>query len=302
MVAGVAAPGLLWSQAGGEAAKPDRWIGVAVGQVPEIVRAHLSVPPGVGVIVVDVVPDGPAAKAGLRRHDVIVDVDKTEVKSLPDLVSAIGEAASDEVRVVWWRRGQEHEAMVKAVPRPEDLAASGFSGLGSAGGAPNAQNPNAPNMDQLREWMDRLQSGGQGLAGPRLRWRIPGATGNEPFPNGVSVQIERQNDQPAKIKVQRGDETWELTENDVDQLPEDLQGTVKRMLGQGGGIDLENGILGFDQLDLVPTPGGASGISPDVDRRFEEMNRRMEQLFDELRGFREEQRQPELDKEPTDEA
>ncbi len=44
----------------------DRWIGIAVGPVPDTLRAHVPLPAGTGIMVEQIIPDGPAAKAGLH--------------------------------------------------------------------------------------------------------------------------------------------------------------------------------------------------------------------------------------------
>lgn len=47
------------------------FIGVAVTRVPEAMRDHLKLPPGVGLLVDKVEPDSPAESAGIKRHDVL---------------------------------------------------------------------------------------------------------------------------------------------------------------------------------------------------------------------------------------
>ena len=62
----------------------------------------LTVPETEGVLIVQVVPDSPAAKGGLRRGDVIVKIDDaavTNAEQLQDVVegSKIGQALKFEV-------------------------------------------------------------------------------------------------------------------------------------------------------------------------------------------------------------
>lgn len=67
------------------------WLGVEIGPVNEIIAREFSLPDTNGVLVNDVMKDSPAAKAGLRRGDVIREFGGKEVKdasSLQDLVSA----------------------------------------------------------------------------------------------------------------------------------------------------------------------------------------------------------------------
>ena len=66
--------------------------------------------------------------------------------------------------------------------------------------------------------------------------------GSDPFaglPNGVSISIQKQNDKPTHITVQRGDDKWDITGDDAEalkKLPDDLRPAVERMLHGGGGM------------------------------------------------------------------
>ena len=54
---------------------PAPWLGVTVDEVSEELRAQLPIERGAGLVVRSVVPDGPAAQAGLQIHDVLVKLD-----------------------------------------------------------------------------------------------------------------------------------------------------------------------------------------------------------------------------------
>jgi hypothetical protein len=59
------------------------WLGVGLADVPEALRAHFGLN-GPGMILQEVYPDGPAAKAGLKMHDIILRVDAHEVDEMAD--------------------------------------------------------------------------------------------------------------------------------------------------------------------------------------------------------------------------
>ena len=69
---------------------------------PEIAE-QLDVEPDVGVLVTSVEPGSPAEEAGLRRGDVILEVDRTEVTSTSDLQARLGNAKDRALVLV--RRG-----------------------------------------------------------------------------------------------------------------------------------------------------------------------------------------------------
>lgn len=61
----------------------------------------------------DVRPDSPAAKAGLRAGDLIVQFGETPIKSIDDLRMALGSQRPEEaVRVVYVRGGQRYRTDV----------------------------------------------------------------------------------------------------------------------------------------------------------------------------------------------
>lgn len=72
-----------------------RRIGVGVTTLTKQLSEHFGV--ASGVMINDVRADSPAAKAGLRAGDIIVEIDGKEVKSDGDLIRAIAEKKEGEV-------------------------------------------------------------------------------------------------------------------------------------------------------------------------------------------------------------
>ncbi len=86
------------------------WIGVAIQTItPEIAQAF-GLKETTGALVADVVPDGPAAAAGIARGDVIVSFNGKEIKSTSDLSRAVAETpVGKKVTVRILRSGKEME-------------------------------------------------------------------------------------------------------------------------------------------------------------------------------------------------
>ncbi|MCA9266124.1 MAG: PDZ domain-containing protein [Planctomycetales bacterium] len=272
--------------------KQAKWIGVAVGEVPDIVRDHIDVAEGVGLMVIRVVEESPAAKAGLHQNDILLSVNGSPLTSPGALVDAVGDSEDSKIKLEYLRRGKRETVELAAVPRPE-LPASALPDLPGLEDGPSPLGDMDDSTDELmRQLIERLQ-GRQSGSGPRpnlrLRRIMPpgGGRGSSSaqawsLPNGLSVQIQKENDKPAKIKVQSGDKTWDLTENDIDQLPEDIRPHVQRMLGKGAS-QFQWNIRPRDlqDLDLEAVPHFG-----DMERELDRMNRRMDRLFDELRGLK----------------
>lgn len=91
-----------------EQAPPTGWIGVVGSDAPDG-----------GVRIEEVVPDGPAATAGVAAGDVVVGVDSREVRAMADLSSAVGGSAPGTVLTVVVRRdGAEVWIPVTTAERP----------------------------------------------------------------------------------------------------------------------------------------------------------------------------------------
>jgi serine protease Do len=98
------------------------WLGVQIQEVTPAITASLGLGGEGGALVANVVPNSPAARAGLKQGDVILSFDNTELKQmrdLPRLVSAARPEAPAPITV--WRNGQRKELSVTLGEAPENL-------------------------------------------------------------------------------------------------------------------------------------------------------------------------------------
>lgn len=65
--------GFMWP--GAIRAEKHTWLGIAVSPATPVVAHQLKLPEGVGLVVDEVMPAGPAAKAGLKQYDVLRKLD-----------------------------------------------------------------------------------------------------------------------------------------------------------------------------------------------------------------------------------
>ena len=82
------------------------FLGVGLQTLQDELREAIELPDDVdGVIVTDVQRGTPAAKAGLRRGDVIVEVDRRQIENLDDFRRVMDDYDDDKVMVVIYRGG-----------------------------------------------------------------------------------------------------------------------------------------------------------------------------------------------------
>jgi len=103
-----------------EAEVPAYWIGVAISPVNEATRAQLVVPEGQGLVVADVVPDSPAANAGVEKFDLLLSVEGQNVADLETLMKRIGEAKDTPITLHLLRGGEAKDIQVTPERRKAD--------------------------------------------------------------------------------------------------------------------------------------------------------------------------------------
>jgi serine protease Do len=138
---------------------PVTFLGVETSDVPRVVSEQLGLPKGFGLVVDYVVPDGPAAAAGVQQNDILKmlnDQILTEPDQLSKLVRSFSEGTTVTLTVL--RKGKEEKIGVKLSKKE----VSERSELGR-GHRPhfnfnfNGQDWGNFGMDDLKEQMDHLK-------------------------------------------------------------------------------------------------------------------------------------------------
>jgi membrane-associated protease RseP (regulator of RpoE activity) len=98
------------------------YLGVLLGPVPFPLRAQLGplLPPGQGIMIRDVVPDSPAARAGLKTYDILVGYDEQKLYSPDQLTYLVRADKSDTtitLNVVHNGRPQQTEVTLGEAPQ-----------------------------------------------------------------------------------------------------------------------------------------------------------------------------------------
>jgi membrane-associated protease RseP (regulator of RpoE activity) len=102
---------MLWLTARG-------FLGVQMIDLTPELREHFRVQKDAGVLVGKVVPDSPAAKAGIRVGDIITAIDGTRIDSPSDVARAVRDKKKgDGVKIDYSRDGANATAMATVVER-----------------------------------------------------------------------------------------------------------------------------------------------------------------------------------------
>ncbi|MCC8194614.1 MAG: PDZ domain-containing protein, partial [Deltaproteobacteria bacterium] len=99
------------------------WIGVTIQTLDESGAKALGLPNDKGALIGDVLPNNPAATAGMKPGDVILSINGETVDSSADLsrkVAAI--KPGDSAKFVVWRNGSKKELTVKIAERTTETA------------------------------------------------------------------------------------------------------------------------------------------------------------------------------------
>ncbi len=234
-----------------EAVPTGFWIGVQVVPVPELFLSHFGVKDETGSLVaVDrVLPDGPAAKAGVKRGDIVLKFGDKEIRSLPDLIEQVSKAKETATNLEVVRDGAKTTLSVTPVPRPDDVQnVPGILNLREMPRMPHLGHRLPPNafqggqdpqqmMRQMEEFFRQLQGGADS---DDLLIMPPTAQQQKDADNGKQLSVATLTDQSGKttIKVTQvlkdgektDKKTWEVEK--VDELPQEIQAEVNMLLGK----------------------------------------------------------------------
>lgn len=268
-------------------AEPAYWIGIQGAPITsDVLRTHLQLGGDVGVVVERVMPDSPAAKAGLRKHDILIGVNKESIGDLSLLQKAVAEGHGKPIDLKVIRLAKEEKITVTPEERPAELANFGQQP------APGQLHGMIPGLEGQLGDLFRQFDGGDGQF--RMFGLAPGGQGFglAGIPDGVKVSVTREGDGPATITVEKGDQKWTVKGDDekaIAELPEDIRPLVTQLLEGNGAPALGN--FDLQKQFNFQLPEGAGRVDAEqrlnakqketmkrMMRQMKELEQRMEQM------------------------
>jgi hypothetical protein len=282
------------------------WIGVMGAPIDPLLKTHLKIESG--VVVQHVVPDSPAAKAEIKENDILLKFGDAQINDVMGLANAVTESEDKEVKVTLLREGKEKTVAVTPAKRPTRM--------------PIPAMPQPADWQKFQDWMKKLERGElpehplnmwfvqPGVVLPK-EWKdwyrgMPGAPrALHRLPNNTSVTVTKSDEGPAKIVVKKDGDTWEVNEDELDTLPEDVREIAKGVLGGGYSFSMPGrggGAFRFEwpnrpfKRGLRPAPkpdaqkeaeaehgeGPIEEKSDAVRKKLDEMNRRIQEKEKEI--------------------
>lgn len=134
------------------------WLGVAVEEASEALSEQLELGPGIGLVVLHVSPDSPAAKAGLKKNDVLAQL-AGHALSHPAQLRRLVQARQpgDTVELVYYRGGKRQTVSVTLGKAPPSVQAEPKPAIG---------------LELFKDWAwpDVLEDPSKWLGERWLRW------------------------------------------------------------------------------------------------------------------------------------
>ncbi len=154
------------------AAKTEKaYLGVVSSSIPDVLAEHLGIKADEGIVVGSVMPDGPAAKAGISVNDIITRVADQPVNSSLDLTKLVGgRKPGEKVHLDVIHKGKPAGIDVTLGTRPAEMA--GIDPL-------PLDNLNLEGVP--KDLADRVRDAIQGNIG-RIEMQLGGNDANDPAP------------------------------------------------------------------------------------------------------------------------
>jgi len=99
------------------------WLGITVQDLNQNLINYFHLPVSNGALITEVITGSPAKKRGLRRKDIITELNKNKIKSGRDYYGQLSQHTANEmIHLAFFRNGKRQEIDIKAAPFPPDLA------------------------------------------------------------------------------------------------------------------------------------------------------------------------------------
>ena len=247
------------------------WVGMEVTQPSDDERKKLEIPADRGILVQQIVPDGPAAKSGLKVGDVLLMAGDKHLNKLSDALEAIRDAKDGNLTFEYLRDGKTDKVTIKPAKRP-----SGFGFEEAIEPSPTAARKAEAEMQlaKARERQSMMAAQAQGMMGgpselQRIRAELHQIQERIGAIDHQLAQLEASRSGPDHERIMRQmmalkRAIGELMEGDRPEDAERLKGELRRLNEQfeankRGGESSGGGAMDSPRATMPGAPGNLLG-------------------------------------------
>lgn len=99
------------------------WLGIIVQDIDENLVNYFHLPVDYGALITEIMAGSPAKNRGLKRGDIITELNKNKIKSSGDYYNQLSQYTANEmIHLVFFRKGKRKKIDIKPAIFPPDLA------------------------------------------------------------------------------------------------------------------------------------------------------------------------------------
>lgn len=163
-------------------------LGVMVRPLGEEARRVLPVEDNVGVVVQEVLEEGPASKAGLEPNDVVTHLDGKVIETPASLMEAVDAVGEKEVEIAYLRKGEKRTAKITPLLREKVVSEADRKPADNADRDAKVGPDGRPVDEALKAWRDHARREGRFPPGFSMTHMGPGFVAGPP---ASAEQVEK---------------------------------------------------------------------------------------------------------------
>ena len=192
------------------------WIGVQSAPLPSDIREFLGLDEQIGLLVASVIEDSPAAKEGVQKNDVIIEVNDQPIRSLAELVHSINVRQGEAIELRLNRKGSEVVVRVTPERRPEPAQEEANQLLQAD-----------PHLNQLfHQHLMQLNHNGENVPTASIQlWGPAGAQdlAKVEIPDDIHFEISAVGDGPFELNIKSDEAEHTVALNELSELPDQMR-------------------------------------------------------------------------------